>query len=190
MHEKGRLRNFQGEQSESVQERRWVSDTWCLSVHGRWDVDSGDMFPPPPERHFVSLKSEGTAQFPSLAPLSPHLCYSYIQSLIYWRAIFPAIIKPLRVCGWPCCVLVLPVGVRMCQALLGWEGGFVYTTEQEWGWDYQMCVLGHERKRASHRIRHRGKIRRCSYQTVCVSERKKRVLFTAFLHVFDEYHKF
>lgn len=101
MHEKGWLRNFQGEQSESVRERRWVSAACCLSVHGRWDEDSGDMFSPPPEQRFVSLKSEGTAQFPSLAPLSP-ISATVTSSLIELRAISPAVMKPLQACGWPC----------------------------------------------------------------------------------------
>lgn len=83
MHEKGWLRNFQGEQSESVRERRGVSDAWCLSVHGRWDEDYGDMFSPPPEQCFMSLKSEGTTEFPTHALLSPHLCHSYIQSHLF-----------------------------------------------------------------------------------------------------------
>lgn len=38
----------------------------------------------------------------------------------------------------------------------------------------------------------RVKMRRCSYETGCAYQRgrKRKVLFTAFLYVFDEYHKF
>jgi len=38
----------------------------------------------------------------------------------------------------------------------------------------------------------RVKMRRCSNETACACQRgrKRKVLFTAFLYVFDEYHKF
>lgn len=103
MHKKGRLRNFQGEHSESVHERREVSHAWCLSVHSRWDEDSGDMFSPPPEQCFsLSLwRVKGLHNFPALLPSLP-ISAIVTSSLIYLRAIFPAIIKPLQVCGWPC----------------------------------------------------------------------------------------
>lgn len=76
------------------------------------------MFSPPPEQCFVSLKSEGTAQFHSLAPLSPHLCHSYIQSHIF-ESNFPCNNKAFaKRVGGRACVLVLPVGMRMCQGVL------------------------------------------------------------------------
>lgn len=168
-----------------------MSDARCLSVRGRGAEDSGAVFSPPPEQCFMSPKGEDATQFPS--PVFLPVTAVVLSRPIYLRAIFLSAIKPLRTCRWLCtrphvvCESVEEpgsAGVRRWFCIPDRAGVRMRLLNMHVRVRERMCFA--ENKTA------RVRTRRCSYETGCACQRgrKRKVLLTAFLYVFDEYHKF
>lgn len=161
-------------------------------MRGRGDEDSGAVFSPPPEQCFMSPKGQDTTQFPS--PVSLPVTAIVLSSPIYLRAIFLSAITPPRVRRWPC---TRPrVVCESAEEPGSAEVGRWFCVPDRAGVRVRLLNM-HARVRGrlcfAENQTARVRMRSCSYETGCACQRgrkRKVFLFTAFLYVFDEYHKF